>query len=189
MGKLISIRRALISVSDKTGLVDLAKLLHSFKVEIVSTGGTLKTLQDAGIPARSISDLTGFPEILGGRVKTLHPKVHGGLLHLRENKEHMATVKKEGIEPIDMVIVNLYTFEKVTSKAGVPLEEAIENIDIGGPSMLRSGSKNFQSVVVVCDPKDYGSRRSDDVFGFDGAGWDGEWGGDGAFQPAGGCVY
>jgi len=153
--KLIPVRRALVSVSDKTGLVELAKLLHSFKVEIVSTGGTLKTLQEAGIPARSISDLTGFPEILDGRVKTLHPKVHGGLLHLRENKEHVATAKKEGIEPIDMVIVNLYPFEKVTSKAGVPLEEAIENIDIGGPSMLRSGSKNHQSVVVVCDPADY----------------------------------
>jgi len=155
--ELIPIRRALVSVSDKTGLVEFVKSLHSFGVEIISTGGTLKVLQAAKIPVKSISELTGFPEILDGRVKTLHPKVHGGLLFLRNNPDHKKTVDKEGIAPIDMVVVNLYPFEQVTSREGATLEEAIENIDIGGPSMLRSGAKNYRSVVVVCEPNDFSS--------------------------------
>ncbi len=155
MKNLIPIRRALVSVSDKTGLVDFSKVLASFKTQIISTGGTLKALKEAGLPAISITDVTGFPEILDGRVKTLHPKIHGGLLYLRENEKHSDTVKKEGIEPIDLVCVNLYPFEKTVEKVGVTLEEAIENIDIGGPSMLRSGAKNYQSVVVISDPSDY----------------------------------
>ena len=155
MQKLIPIRRALVSVSDKTGLLEFAKVLQSNKVEIISTGGTLKALKDADISACSISEKTNFPEILDGRVKTLHPKIHGGLLYLRQNAEHNKTAKEQGIESIDMVVVNLYPFEKTVAKEGVALEEAIENIDIGGPSMLRSGAKNFQAVVVIFDPNDY----------------------------------
>ncbi len=151
----MKVKRALISVSDKTGLGDLVKVLDKFGVEILSTGGTAKMIRDLGIPAKDVSEHTGFPEILDGRVKTLHPKVHGGLLALRENKEHMETVNKHGIGLIDMVIVNLYPFEKTIAKPSVKLEEAIENIDIGGPSMLRSAAKNYKSVCVVCDPGDY----------------------------------
>jgi len=153
---VIKVRRALISVSDKTGLEDLAGVLNKFGVEILSTGGTAKAIRALGIPAKDVSEHTGFPEMLDGRVKTLHPNIHGGLLALRENKEHMDTVKERGIGLIDMVVVNLYPFEKTIAKPGVKLEEAIENIDIGGPSMLRSAAKNHRSVCVVCDPGDYG---------------------------------
>lgn len=151
----VKIRRALISVSDKTNLVAFAKNLRKHKVEIISTGGTLKALQQAKIKAISIDEMTGFPEILEGRVKTLHPKVHGGLLYRRDKKSHKQQAHKHGIEAIDMVVVNLYPFEQVTQDPKVKLETAIENIDIGGPSMLRSAAKNSQSVTVVCDPSDY----------------------------------
>jgi phosphoribosylaminoimidazolecarboxamide formyltransferase/IMP cyclohydrolase len=151
----MKITRALISVSDKTGLLDFAKGLAELGVEIISTGGTAKALQKAGIPVFEISTYTGSPEILDGRVKTLHPKVHGGLLYLRGNAEHEATAKEHDIRPIDLVVVNLYPFEATIAKEGVTLAEAIENIDIGGPSMIRSASKNYQSVTVVTDPADY----------------------------------
>ena len=151
----MKIKRALISVSDKAGLGDLVKTLNKFGVEILSTGGTAKMIRLLGIPTKDVSEYTGFPEMLDGRVKTLHPKVHAGLLALRESKEHMETMKKHGIGLIDMVVVNLYPFEKTVSKPGVKPEEAIENIDIGGPSMLRSAAKNHKSVCVVCDPADY----------------------------------
>ena len=149
------IKRALISVSDKTGIVDFAKELASAGVEIISTGGTHKALSDAGIKVINISDITGFPECLDGRVKTLHPKVHGGLLAMRSNPEHMKQIKELGIEPIDMVIINLYPFKQTILKGHVELEEAIENIDIGGPTMLRAAAKNYQDVVVIVDPADY----------------------------------
>jgi len=142
-------------VSDKSGLDEFVKGLSGLGVEILSTGGTAKLISSLGIKVRSVSDYTGFPEMLDGRVKTLHPKIHGGLLSLRENKDHMEQVKKHGIELIDMVVVNLYPFEKTVAKEGVELEEAIENIDIGGPSMLRSAAKNFRDVVVVCNPDKY----------------------------------
>jgi phosphoribosylaminoimidazolecarboxamide formyltransferase / IMP cyclohydrolase len=148
------IRRALISVSDKTGIVEFAKRLESKGIEIISTGGTFRALTDAGIGAVSIDDVTGFPEMLDGRVKTLHPAIHGGLLALRGNPDHMTTIAEHGIEPIDLVVVNLYPFE-ATVERGAALEECIEQIDIGGPSMLRSAAKNFGSVTVVCDPRDY----------------------------------
>jgi phosphoribosylaminoimidazolecarboxamide formyltransferase/IMP cyclohydrolase len=149
-------KRALLSVSDKTGLVDFAKSLASAGYELISTGGTATTLRGAGLTVGDISDLTGFPEMLDGRVKTLHPKVHGGLLFLRDNEEHRKQAAKHGIEPIDLVVVNLYPFEQTIAKPGVTLEHAIENIDIGGPSMLRSAAKNYRSVTVVTDPADYG---------------------------------
>lgn len=153
---MVKIKRALISVSDKAGLDDLVKVLKKYGVEILSTGGTARMIRDLGVPAKDVSEHTGFPEMLDGRVKTLHPKVHAGLLALRENKEHMETTKKYDIGLIDMVVVNLYPFEKTVAKPGVKLEEAIENIDIGGPSMLRSAAKNHKSVCVICDPNDYG---------------------------------
>ncbi len=150
------ISRALLSVTDKTGLVDFARDLAKQGVELVSTGGTAKLLRDSGIAVRDIVELTGFPEMLDGRVKTLHPKVHGGILHIRGNPKHVAAVKEHGISPIDMVVVNLYAFEKTAAKPGVPIEELIENIDIGGPSMIRSAAKNFHDVAVVTSPADYG---------------------------------
>ena len=149
------IQRALVSVSDKTGLVDFVRELHALGVEIISTGGTAKALKEAGVPVIEISENTGFPEMMDGRVKTLHPKVHGGLLFIRGNPEHEAAAQKHGIKPIDLVVVNLYPFEKTVAKPGVQLHEAIENIDIGGPSMLRSAAKNHASVTVVVDPADY----------------------------------
>ncbi len=149
------IRRALLSVSDKTGLVPLARVLAAAGVELISTGGTAKTLREAGLTVTDLSTYTGFPEMLDGRVKTLHPKVHGGLLYLRGNQSHEAAVRAHGIEPIDLVVVNLYPFEQTIARAGVRLDEAIENIDIGGPSMLRSAAKNHQSVTVVVDSTDY----------------------------------
>ncbi len=150
------IKRALISVSDKTGIVDFAKALHGLGVEIISTGGTATALQNSGIPVIKISDVTEFPEMMDGRVKTLHPRIHGGLLALRNNATHMAEAKKHGIAMIDMVVVNLYPFEATIAKPDVHLEEAIENIDIGGPSMIRSASKNYKDVIVLVDPADYG---------------------------------
>jgi phosphoribosylaminoimidazolecarboxamide formyltransferase / IMP cyclohydrolase len=149
------IQRALLSVTDKTGLVDFARHLASMSVELVSTGGTAKLLRDSGIAVKDISELTGFPEMLDGRVKTLHPKVHGGILHRRSEPSHRAAVAEHGIQPIDMVVVNLYAFEKTAAKPGVHFDDLIENIDIGGPSMIRSAAKNFQDVAVVTSPSDY----------------------------------
>ncbi len=149
------IRRAILSVTDKTGLAEFARELEKQGVELVSTGGTAKLLRDSGIKVRDISELTGFPEMLDGRVKTLHPKVHGGILHIRSNPKHTAAVAEHGIAPIDMVVVNLYAFEKTAAKPGVGVEELIENIDIGGPSMIRSAAKNFHDVAVVTSPTDY----------------------------------
>ena len=151
----MKITRALISVSDKTGLVPFAQELAALGVEIISTGGTAKLLAGAGLQVTEISDYTGFPEMMDGRVKTLHPKVHGGLLHLRDNDEHVSQAKAHGILPIDLVVVNLYPFEQTIAKPDVTLDDAIENIDIGGPSMLRSAAKNYRSVTVVADPADY----------------------------------
>jgi len=151
----VKIRRALVSVTDKTGVVDFCAALAGLGVEIVSTGGTAKALADAGVPVRPIDDLTGFPEMMDGRVKTLHPRVHGGLLARRDVPAHMAAAEEHGIGMIDMVVVNLYAFEATVAKEGVTLEDAIENIDIGGPSMLRSAAKNFASVTVVTDPECY----------------------------------
>jgi len=149
------IARALLSVTDKTGLVEFAEALARHGVELVSTGGTARALRDAGLAVRDISDLTGFPEMLDGRVKTLHPKVHGGILHIRGNDEHMAAVGAHGIEPIDMVVVNLYAFEKTAGRPGVAFSDIIENIDIGGPSMVRSAAKNFEDVAIVTSAADY----------------------------------
>ena len=149
------IQRAILSVTDKTGLVDFARQLSGLGVELISTGGTAKLLRGAGIQVKDISELTGFPEMLDGRVKTLHPKVHGGILHRRENPAHTAAVAEHGIQPIDMVVVNLYAFEKTAAKPGVAFKELIENIDIGGPSMIRSAAKNFHDVAVVTSPVDY----------------------------------
>lgn len=150
------IKRAIISVSDKKGIVDFAKELNSMGIEIISTGGTAKTLKESGIPVKDVSEYTGSPEMLGGRVKTLHPKVHGGILSRRDNPQDLEEIKKYGIGFIDMVVVNLYPFEETISRPGVSFAEAIENIDIGGPTMLRSASKNFKDVVVIVDPSDYG---------------------------------
>lgn len=152
---LSRVKRALISVSNKEGLIPFAKALQRFKVEIISTGGTLKALKEAKIPAIAIDQVTGFPEMMDGRVKTLHPKIHGGLLYVRGNKSHEKQAKAHGITAIDLVVVNLYPFEQVTEDPNVELAHAIENIDIGGPSMLRSAAKNFKSVTVVTDPDDY----------------------------------
>ncbi len=152
----VQVKRALVSVTDKTGVAEFAKtLVAEFGVEIVSTGGTAKALAEAGVPVRPIDDLTGFPEMMDGRVKTLHPKVHGALLGRRDVQEHMDQAAEHGIELIDMVVVNLYAFEATVAREGVTLEEAIENIDIGGPSMLRSAAKNFAAVTVVTDPASY----------------------------------
>jgi phosphoribosylaminoimidazolecarboxamide formyltransferase/IMP cyclohydrolase len=155
------VSRALLSVTDKTGLVTFARTLAAHKVELVSTGGTAKALRDAGLAVRDISDLTGFPEMLDGRVKTLHPKVHGGILHIRGNAQHVSAVKEHAIQPIDMVVVNLYAFEKTAAKPGVRFAEIIENIDIGGPSMVRSAAKNFEDVAIVTSVDDYAALSSE----------------------------
>jgi phosphoribosylaminoimidazolecarboxamide formyltransferase/IMP cyclohydrolase len=155
MSDLKVVRRALLSVTDKTGLVEFARTLSGLNVELVSTGGTAKALRDAGLAVRDVSELTGFPEMLGGRVKTLHPVVHGGILHRREDPEHVAAVAEHEIPAIDMVVVNLYAFEKTAARPGVKFEEIVENIDIGGPSMLRSAAKNFEDVAVVSRVEDY----------------------------------
>ncbi len=152
---MAKIKRAIISVTDKTGVAELAKELSEMGVEIVSTGGTAKVIREAGVNVKDVSELTGFPEMMNGRVKTLHPKVHGGILALRDNEEHVSQMKEHGIPEIDMVVVNLYAFEKTVAKEGVTLTEAIENIDIGGPTLLRSSAKNFKFVTVVVDPSDY----------------------------------
>ncbi len=149
------VQRALLSVSNKTGIIELAIALHEIGIEILSTGGTRRVIGEAGIPVRSVSDYTGFPEMMDGRVKTLHPKIHAGLLALRDNLEHMREVDRHGIELIDMVVVNLYPFQETISKDGVALEDAIEQIDIGGPTMLRSAAKNYRDVVVVVNPDRY----------------------------------
>ncbi|HEU5123441.1 MAG TPA: bifunctional phosphoribosylaminoimidazolecarboxamide formyltransferase/IMP cyclohydrolase [Verrucomicrobiae bacterium] len=152
---MVKIQRALLSVSDKTGLVPFAQTLAAAGVELISTGGTAKALRDAGLTVKDISEHTGFPEMLDGRVKTLHPKVHGGLLYIRGNASHEAAVREHNIAPIDLVVVNLYPFEQTVAKPNVTLHDAIENIDIGGPSMLRSAAKNHDSVTVIVDPADY----------------------------------
>ncbi len=151
---LRKIRRALISVSDKTGIVDFARELKSFGAEIISTGGTAKALREAGIEVRDVSDVTGFPEMMDGRIKTLHPKIHGALLAVRDKEEHVAAMEQHGIEPIDLVVINLYPFEQ-TVMSGATLEEAIEQIDIGGPAMIRSSAKNYRDVAVVVSPEHY----------------------------------
>ncbi|MEM0342953.1 MAG: bifunctional phosphoribosylaminoimidazolecarboxamide formyltransferase/IMP cyclohydrolase [Thermoplasmata archaeon] len=150
------VKRALVSVSDKTGVVEFAKGLAELGVEILSTGGTMAALEKAGVPVIGVSDVTKFPEMLDGRVKTLHPAIHGALLAIRDKPEHMEAIKRHGIEPIDMVVVNLYPFEATTAKPGVSLEDIIENIDIGGPSMIRSAAKNHAAVAVVTSPEQYG---------------------------------
>lgn len=152
---LIKVRRALISVSDKTGIVEFATELKSFGVEIISTGGTAKTLREAGIEVREVSEVTGFPEMLDGRIKTLHPKIHGALLGRRDHAHHVAAMQEHGIEPIDMVVINLYPFEETIAREGVTLAEAIEQIDIGGPAMIRSAAKNFRDVAVVVSLASY----------------------------------
>lgn len=152
---MAAIKKALMSVSNKQGIVEFAEALKSMGIEILSTGGTARALRDAGISVKEVSEYTGFPEMLDGRLKTLHPKIHGGLLSRRNNPKDMEEIKKHGIDTIDMVVVNLYPFEETISKPGVTFDEAIENIDIGGPTMLRSASKNLQDVVVIVDPSDY----------------------------------
>ncbi len=152
---LKKITRALISVSNKNGILELAQTLVRHNIEIISTGGTAKMLRDNGLSVRDISDVTGFPEMMDGRVKTLHPKVHGGLLHIRSNAEHVAQAEAHGIVPIDLVVINLYPFRETIAKPDVTLEDAIENIDIGGPAMIRSASKNHNDVAVVVEPEDY----------------------------------
>src|SRR6185295_1403418 len=151
----MSIQRALLSVSDKTGLAEFAQGLADLGVEMISSGGTAKFLQSKKIPVKEVSDYTGFPELFDGRVKTLHPKIHGGLLQRRDVPEHQKQAKKHDIPPIDLVVINLYPFEETIAKEDVTLDEAIENIDIGGPSMLRSAAKNYRSVTVITDPADY----------------------------------
>src|SRR5947207_9831365 len=152
---MAKIQRALLSVSDKTSLVPFAKVLSDAGIELISTGGTAKALREHGLKVVDLSEHTGFPEMLDGRVKTLHPKVHGGLLYIRGNETHEAAVRAHGITPIHLVVVNLYPFEQTVAKPNVSLHDAIENIDIGGPSMLRSAAKNHDSVTVIVDPADY----------------------------------
>jgi phosphoribosylaminoimidazolecarboxamide formyltransferase/IMP cyclohydrolase len=149
------IQRALISVTDKSGIEVLGKALAEFGVEILSTGGTAKTLGQAGVKIKEVADFTGFPEMLDGRVKTLHPKIHGGILAIRSRSEHVQAMNEHGILPIDMVVVNLYAFEKTVARPGCSLADAIENIDIGGPTLLRAAAKNYPFVTVITDPTDY----------------------------------
>ena len=149
------ISRALLSVTDKGGLLEFAQFLANHKVEMLSTGGTAKMLREGGVPVVEVSDYTGFPEMLDGRVKTLHPKIHGGILGRRDLASHQQQMAAQKIGPIDLVVVNLYQFEKAVAQPGCTLEDAIENIDIGGPTLLRAAAKNYQAVTVVVDPKDY----------------------------------
>lgn len=151
----MKIKRALISVSNKDGVVELAKRLHAAGVEIISTGGTMKAIKEAGIPVTYVSDVTGFPEIMDGRVKTLNPFIHGGILSVRDNQEHLNQMQEHGIKGIDLVVVNLYPFKETIAKPGVELAEAIENIDIGGPAMIRAAAKNFKFVTIVTNPARY----------------------------------
>jgi phosphoribosylaminoimidazolecarboxamide formyltransferase / IMP cyclohydrolase len=152
---MIPIHRALISLTDKSAVVDFARGLKECEVELLSTGGTAKLLRENGVAITEVSDYTGFPEMLDGRVKTLHPKIHGGILGIRDNQAHVETMARHGIEPIDMVVVNLYAFAQTIAKPGCTLEEAIENIDIGGPTLIRAAAKNHRHVAVVTDPADY----------------------------------
>ena len=152
----MKIKRALLSVSDKTGIVELGKELTAMDVEIISTGGTMKALREAGIPVTAVNDVTGFPEMMGGRVKTLHPKIHGAILAVRDNAEHVRAMKEYGITPVDLVVVNLYPFRETIAEASVTLAEAIENIDIGGPCMVRAAAKNNKFVAIVTNPDMYG---------------------------------
>jgi len=152
MGKIST---ALISVTNKSGIVEFARSLEKLGVEILSTGGTARALRDGGVTVLDVSDYTGFPEMMDGRVKTLHPKVHGGLLGRRDNQQDLQMMERHGIKSIDLVVVNLYQFELTVAKEGCTLEEAVENIDIGGPSMIRSAAKNFKDVTVITDPSDY----------------------------------
>jgi len=149
------VERALISLTDKSGIDDFARALADLGVEILSTGGTAKKIRDCGIPVKDVSEFTGFPEMLDGRVKTLHPLIHGGILNQRENPDHQQQCAKHGIKPIDIVAVNLYAFEKTVANPDCSLADAIENIDIGGPTLLRASAKNFQDVTVIVDPADY----------------------------------
>lgn len=151
----MKIKRALLSVSDKTGIIELAQFLHENGVEIISTGGTMKAIKDAGIPVTYVTDVTGFPEIMDGRVKTLNPKIHGAILAVRSNPEHVKAMEEHNIKPIDLVVVNLYPFKETISKPNVTEAEAIENIDIGGPAMVRASAKNFKDVVIVTYPSRY----------------------------------
>ena len=155
------IRTALLSVSDKSGIVPFAKSLHECGVKLISTGGTAKLLAENGLPVIEVSEITGFPEMLDGRVKTLHPMVHGGLLARRDTPEHMAAIKKHGIEAIDMLVINLYPFQKTVAQQTCSFEDAIENIDIGGPAMLRAAAKNHQDVTVLISPSDYDAVLSE----------------------------
>lgn len=154
-GKMNRIQRALISVTDKSGMVEFGKGLSRMGIEILSTGGTAKALTEAGIPVVEVAEFTGFPEMLDGRVKTLHPKIHAGILFRRDLSEHVSQMATSHLPPIDLVCVNLYAFESTVAKPGVTLEEAIENIDIGGPTLLRAAAKNYGSVTVLVDPADY----------------------------------
>ncbi|MGD8706309.1 MAG: IMP cyclohydrolase, partial [Syntrophobacterales bacterium] len=151
------IQRAILSVTDKSGLVEFAQKLQDFGVEVLSTGGTASMLREGGVTVQDVSDFTGFPEMLDGRVKTLHPKVHAGILAQRSNPDHMKTMASHHLKVIDMVVVNLYAFEKTVAREDCTLEEAVESIDIGGPTMLRAAAKNYQDVAVVVDPGDYGA--------------------------------
>ncbi|MDO5576179.1 MAG: hypothetical protein Q4F84_03800 [Fibrobacter sp.] len=157
----LGIKRALISVSDKTGVVEFARKLAEMGVEILSTGGTFKILSENGVKVKSVDSHTGHPEILDGRVKTLHPRIHGGILAVRDNPNHCRQMEENGIEPIDLVVVNLYPFKQTISKENVKLEDAIENIDIGGPAMVRSAAKNHAFVTIVVSPNDYGKILSE----------------------------
>src|SRR5580704_17564784 len=152
---MAQIRRVLISVTDKSGILDFARSLAAMGAELISTGGTARILREAGIAVQDVSDVTGFPEMLDGRVKTMHPKITGAILAVRENPQHAAALREHDIEPIDIVVVNLYQFEKIAARADAPLEELIENIDIGGPTMIRSAAKNWQDVAIVTSPADY----------------------------------
>ncbi|MGD8252906.1 MAG: IMP cyclohydrolase [Syntrophobacterales bacterium] len=151
------IQRAILSVTDKSGLVEFAQKLQDFGVEVLSTGGTASMLREGGVTVQDVSDFTGFPEMLDGRVKTLHPKVHAGILAQRSNPDHMKTMASHHLKVIDMVVVNLYAFEKTVAREDCTLEEAVESIDIGGPTMLRAAAKNYQDVAVVVNPGDYGA--------------------------------
>ena len=154
---MFPVRRALMSVTDKSGLVEFAKGLAAHGVHLLSTGGTARLLRENAVDITEVSDYTGFPEMLDGRVKTLHPKIHGGILGMRDNETHVKTMAQHGIEPIDMVVVNLYAFSKTVARPNCTLEEAIENIDIGGPTLIRAAAKNHQHVAVVTEPADYPS--------------------------------
>src|ERR1700734_3128214 len=147
--------RALLSVTDKTGVAEFARELAALGVELISTGGTAPLLRESGIPVRDVADVTGFPEMLDGRVKTMHPKITGAILAVRENSAHAASLREHAIEPIDMVVVNLYPFEKIAARADASLDDLIENIDIGGPTMIRSAAKNWQDVAILTSPSDY----------------------------------